>query len=158
MFGMIHVVLALVAIVAGGAMFLRKKGGRLHRQLGYLYSVALLLVNISALAVYQHSGGPGPFHILALISLATLSAGFLPAFLRAPRHGWMHRHAYFMTWSYVGLVAAGVGQLAIKFSDLPASIAVGLLSSVVVLMGGLLTHRLVPEALMGMAAPKVPRD
>lgn len=156
MLGMIHIGLALAAILIGAAMFLRKKGGSLHRRLGYLYSAALLLVNLSALSVYQHSGGPGPFHVLALISLATLGAGLIPALSRRP--GWMHRHAYFMCWSYVGLVAAGVGQLALKFSDLPASLAVGLLSSIVVAAGGLMTHRLVPEALMSLAVRKAGPD
>jgi uncharacterized membrane protein len=155
MLGAMHVVLAITALVAGGAMFLQKKGGRLHRSLGYLYCVALLLVNVSALLVYQDNGGPGPFHILALISLATLSAGFVPAFTRADKSGWLHRHAYFMSWSYVGLVAAGVGQMAIKWTDLPAAIAVGLLSTLVVLLGGYMTHRLVPESLMALYARTV---
>lgn len=156
MLGIVHIVLAIAAIAIGAAMFLRKKGGRLHRGLGYAYTVALLLVNLSALSVYEDSGGPGPFHVLALISLATLSAGFFPALLRLPGNGWIHRHAYFMSWSYVGLVAAGVGQMTLKASDLPAIVAVGLPSVVVVLLGGFLTHRLVPEALPASAFREAP--
>lgn len=55
MLGTIHVVFAITAITVGAAMFLLKKGGRRHRTFGYLYSAALLLVNLSALSVYQDS-------------------------------------------------------------------------------------------------------
>lgn len=148
MLGTIHVVLAISAIAVGATIFLSKKGGRSHRTLGYLYSVALLLVNISALSVYRDSEGPGPFHILALVSLVTLGAGVLPAFVRKPKTTWMPRHAYFMSWSYVGLVAAGAGQLAAMISELPGVVAVGVPSLIVVLIGGAVIHARVPEALV----------
>lgn len=158
MLGAIHIIFAITALSLGAAMLLQKKGGRRHRNFGYLYSVALLLVNLSALSVYRDSGQPGPFHILALISLATLSAGVLPALLRKPRNAWLNRHAYFMSWSYVGLVAAGVGQMATKVSDLPGVIAVGLPSVVIVLIGGLLIHTQMPKAVLSLTARKVRRD
>lgn len=148
MLGAIHEVFAITAIAVGAAMFLLKKGGRRHRTFGYLYSVALLLVNLSALSVYQDSEGPGPFHILALVSLVTLCAGVLPAFFRNPRTAWMSRHAYFMSWSYIGLVAAGVGQLGTMVTELPGVIAVGVPSMVIVLVGGAVIHTRVPQALV----------
>lgn len=156
--GTIHIVFAITALAIGAAMFFQKKGGRRHRSFGYLYSAALLLVNLSALSVYRESGEPGPFHILALISLATLGAGIIPAFLRKPPSAWMSRHAYFMSWSYVGLVAAGVGQMATGVSELPGIVAVGLPSVIIVLAGGFLIHTRVPEALRARTAQKARRD
>lgn len=150
MLGTIHIAFAITSLAVGAAIFLQKKGGRWHRSFGYLYSIALLLVNLSALSVYRDSGGPGPFHILAFISLATLSAGVFPVFLRKPRDAWINRHAYFMSWSYVGLVATGAGQMATSISDLPGAIAVGLPSVVIVLVGGVLIHTRVPEALLAL--------
>lgn len=147
MLGTVHIAFAIAALAIGAVMFLQTKGGRRHRAFGYLYSGALLLVNLSSLLVYRDSAGPGPFHILALVSLATLSAGLVPAILRKPRKGWINRHAYFMSWSYVGLVAAGVGQMATKISDLPGAIAVGLPSVVIVSIGAVLIHTRVPEVL-----------
>jgi uncharacterized membrane protein len=147
MLGTIHITLAITALAVGAAMFLQGKGGRRHRNFGYLYSGALLLANLSSLLVYQDSAGPGPFHILALVSLITLSAGVVPAILRTPRKVWINRHAYFMSWSYVGLVAAGVGQMATKISDLPGVVAVGLPSVVIVLVGAVLIHTRVPQVL-----------
>ncbi len=70
----------------------------------------------------------------------------------------MKRHAYFMSWSYVGLVAAGVGQMATGGSDLPGVIAVGVPSVVIVLVGGLLIHRQVPGALLALPARDARRD
>jgi uncharacterized membrane protein len=147
MLGTIHIALAITALGVGAAMFLQKKGGRRHRNFGYLYTGALLLVNLSSLLVYRDSAGPGPFHILALVSLATLSAGVVPALLRTPRRAWINRHAYFMSWSYVGLVAAGAGQMATVISDLPSVIAVGLPSVVIVMVGAVLIHTRVPAIL-----------
>lgn len=162
MLGTIHVVLAIIAIAVGATMFLLKKGGRSHRTLGYLYSVALLLVNLSALSVYQDSEGLGPFHILALVSLVTLGAGILPAFFRKPKTAWMPRHAYFMSWSYIGLIAAGAGQLATTISEFPGVVAVGVPSIVIVLIGGAVIHARVPEALVlpgrGMQPDRHPKS
>lgn len=151
----IHIAVAITSLLLGAVVLLQKKGGKRHRTLGYLYSAALLLVNLSALSVYEESGGPGPFHILALISLATLGAGFVPAFLRKPKHAWSSLHAYFMSWSYVGLVAAGLAQMATKLSHLPGAVAVGLPSIVVVVAGALLIHSRVPEALVAVTSRSV---
>lgn len=156
MLGTTHIALAIASLALGAVVLVQKKGGKKHRKLGYLYSVALLSVNLSALLVYEDSGRPGPFHVLSLISLATLNAGFVPAFLRKPRNAWVSLHAYFMSWSYVGLVAAGVAQMVTKLSHLPGAIAVGLPSIVIVLGGGLLIHTCVLQALVALASRRVP--
>lgn len=153
--GTIHLTLAIASLVLGAVVFLQRKGGRNHRKLGRLYALALLLVNLSALSVYEDSGRPGPFHILALMSLATLTAGFVPAFLRKPRTAWTDLHAYFMSWSYVGLVAAGIAQIVTKFSHLPGAVAVGLPSILVVVGGGLFIHTRVPGVLAALPSRRV---
>lgn len=127
-------------------VFLQKKGGERHRLLGYLYSIALLMVNLSALTVYEDSTGPGPFHYLALISLATLSAGFITAFLRKPAQ-WMSMHAYFMSWSYVGLVAAGIAQIITEFLPLSTAFTVALPSAVIIAVGALIIHLRTPKTI-----------
>lgn len=147
MLGFVHVTLAIACLVLGALALIKRKGGKRHRTLGYLYTAALLLANVSALSVYQESGQIGPFHVLAVISLATLTAGFVPAFLRRPGMAWLNLHAYFMSWSYVGLVAAGVAQLATHYSPLPGALAVALPSTIVVAVGALLIHTKVPRAL-----------
>ncbi len=147
MVGTIHFVLAIASLVVGGAVLIAQKGGQRHHVLGYIYSVALLLVNVSALSVYPDSGEPGPFQALALVSLVTLSCGFVPALLRRPRGWWIDLHAYFMSWSYVGLVGAGAAQMTTKFSLLPHPLSVAVPSLAIVIGGGFLIHTRVPRVL-----------
>ena len=144
--GTVHLVLAIASLILGAVMLSQHKGGSRHRVLGYLYSAALLLVNLSALSVYVDSSGLGPFHILALISLATLTGGFIPAVLRRPNDSWLNIHAYFMSWSYVGLVAAGVAQITTKFAG-HGSFQVVIPVVLIVLAGVLLIHSRVPQIL-----------
>lgn len=147
MLGTFHVIFAIAALTLGAAVACRPKGDRKHRTLGYFYAISLFLVNVSAISVYEDSAGVGPFHVLAIVSLVTLTGGFIPAFLRRPESWWLDLHGYFMSWSYVGLVAAGVAQLATMFSGLPGWLAVGLPSILVVITGGMLIHTRVPKIL-----------
>lgn len=107
-------------------------------------------MNVTALSVYEESAVVGPFHILALVSVVTLICGFVPAFLRRPAPSWLQLHAYFMSWSYVGLVAAGVAQIATMSTSLPTWFAVGLPSILIVLIGGALIHTRVPKILAAL--------
>lgn len=154
MLGSIHVVFAIAALILGAVIVFRPKGGRRHRTLGYFYAISLFSVNVSALSVYEEAVGMGPFHILAIISLITLISGFIPAFLRRPESSWLNLHAYFMSWSYVGLVAAGVAQIATISSNLPAWFAVGLPSFLVVIIGGVLIHTRIPKTLAALASSR----
>lgn len=147
MLGKVHVAFAIAALIIGAVVVLLPKGGRKHRKLGYFYTIFLFSVNLSALSVYEESSGMGPFHILALISLVTLISGFIPAFLRRPVSSWFNLHAYFISWSYVGLVAAGIAQIVTMSSNLPAWIAVGLTTILIVIIGGVLIHTTVPKIL-----------
>lgn len=146
--GAVHFALAIACLALGAAVLLQRKGGSRHRLLGRLYAGALLLVNLTALTVYEDSSGPGPFHVLALISLATLTAGFVPAFLRRPKGSWLSLHAQFMSWSWVGLVAAGVGQMATMFAG-PGPLQVLVPAALIALIGGLVIHTRVPKILAG---------
>ena len=47
----------------GGIVVLRRKGTRSHRRIGLAYAAALLLVNATALAIYDLYGRFGPFHV-----------------------------------------------------------------------------------------------
>lgn len=154
MLGILHLVFAISALAAGVTTLFRRKGDRRHRVVGYWYVASLLLVNVSALSVYEDSAAAGPFHVLATVSLVTLFCGFVPVFFRRPVSRWPHLHAYFMSWSYVGLVAAGTAQLATMSSDLPGVILVGLPSVSIVIVGGVLIHTRVPRILAALASAR----
>ncbi|MBX3134540.1 MAG: DUF2306 domain-containing protein [Gemmatimonadaceae bacterium] len=130
--GTIHFVAAVAAIVLG-AIVLRQgpKGGPRHRRIGWTYLLAMLTVNATAFTLYGLFGGFGPFHVAAVVSLAGIVAGMLAArrarrarlanqrFLRAHR---VEVHFWWMTFSYVGLVAALASE---AITRLPATRAIG---------------------------------
>lgn len=148
MLGLIHMVFAAAALVSGSIVFCRAKGDRAHRMLGYAYVISLVSVNATALSVYEASSGAGPFHVLAVISLATLVCGFIPVFFRRPIASFLRLHAYFMSWSYVGLLAAGTSQLATMLLTAPGAVTVGLPSLIIVAAGGVVIHSRVPGILL----------
>ena len=141
---LLHVAAAVTALALGAAVLRRSKGDRRHRISGRVYVVCMLVVNIAALITYKETGQFGAFHALAIASLLTLAAGVMPFFLGFRGPGHVERHAYFMSWSYVGLVGAGTAQLANMY--LPAWQATVLVASILVVsLGGAAIHRLVPR-------------
>lgn len=146
--GFIHTIFGIVALLAGTAVFLLRKGTRWHRTLGHLYLTNMLALNISALFIYRLFGTFGPFHWLALISLLTLIAGMVPIFTRRPKGRWLELHASFINGSFVGLVAATAAEIT---SRLPGTeehfgLVVGGTSIVVIFIGGLLIQRFTPTS------------
>jgi uncharacterized membrane protein len=117
--GQVHFLTALIALVSGAWVLLRRKGTARHRQVGWLYVASMLALNVSALLIYRLTGTFGPFHFAALISLATLLAGVVQARrrLRGDRN-WLPRHYFYMTWSYLGLAAAAVAETATRLPAL----------------------------------------
>lgn len=119
--GQFHLATAIVALASGAWVLLRRKGNRQHRRAGWVYAVAMFALNASALWIYRLTGTFGPFHVAAIISLATLIAGVAAA--RRRKSGgphWLRRHYSFMSWSYVGLVAAAVAEVATRVPAIQA--------------------------------------
>lgn len=109
MLGNAHVVAATTALVLAVLVLWLAKGTSRHRALGLAYVCALTTGNFAALLVRQQSGAVGPFHLLAVVSLLTITGGLATAPRR--RHGSVTAHARFMLWSVLGLTAAGLAQL-----------------------------------------------
>lgn len=110
----LHVAFAVLALAFGLRILTTRRGTPTHRKLGYGYIASMLVMNVAALLLYARTGAYGPFHVAALISLATLIAGAIPAILRRPRGGWLSLHWEFMSWSFVGLVAGAVAEAAFR--------------------------------------------
>jgi uncharacterized membrane protein len=133
-----HITTATIALTAGACVLLASKGTRLHRWIGYTYFFSMLTLNISALFIYQLTGYFGPFHGAALASLITLIAGFIPVYFRIPHGGWLELHFEFMSWSYVGLVAAGASEIATRVPSSPFWPAVFVSTMAIFSIGGYL--------------------
>ena len=94
----------------------------------------MLVTNLSALSIFRLFGGFGPFHAAALVSLGTVIPAFLTVRRRNP--GWLVRHYYWMTFSYVGLLAALASEVATRLPEAPFWGTVLAASLVVILIGG----------------------
>lgn len=137
--GWMHTSFALMALVAGAAVVLRRKGTPHHRRLGWVYVGSMLGLNATALLIYRLFGGFGPFHVAALLSLATLAGGLWPALRRRP--GWVVRHYWWMTYSYVGLLAAAAAEAVTRLPGITFWWAVLLASAAVMAAGAVLITR-----------------
>ena len=147
--GWIHTIFGMVALLAGTAVILTKKGTRGHRTLGHVYLTNMIALNVSALFIYELYGRFGPFHWMALTSLLTLIAGMVPVFTRRPKVGWLQLHAAFINGSYVGLVAAFAAEITSRIPGTEAHFGpvVGITTVVVIGIGAILIHRNLPQSL-----------
>ena len=123
-----HVPAAFTALGAGVAVLLLRKGTHTHRAIGTVYVVALVVVNVAALSLHRESTF-GVFHELAVVSLVTIVVVLSPLLVGKRSPMIITTHAYCMTGSYAGLVAAGGGQLTVALAQdvgawaVPAAIA-----------------------------------
>jgi len=146
-FGLVHTLLGVAALLLGLAVLLRGKGTGVHRRIGQAYVLSMLLLNATALMIYDLTGRFGPFHVASLVSLATVGAGFAPVYVRRPRATWMHLHAMFMCWSYVGLLSAFASEIATRVPGIRFGSAVVAATVPVVAGGAMLIHTRVPRIL-----------
>jgi len=141
-----HVLAAVTALVAGAVVLRLPKGIGPHRLAGSVYVVCLVTVDLAALSVHREATF-GVFHALAVLSLLTIAAGLLPLLLGSRSPVALNMHAYCMTWSYAGLVAAGCGQLAVTFTSRFGAWMVPTVIGTVLAVSGLLIFRRVPPAI-----------
>lgn len=112
--GLVHTVMAFAAMLLGGLIFLRPKGGAPHRRLGYAYAICMLGVIVTSFAMYNLTGRFNGLHGAAIASAMTLGFGLLHAISRKPAGLWYDFHYYWMSWSFIGLIAAFVAELATR--------------------------------------------
>ena len=147
--GWFHIIGATLALTIGALVLTTRKGTRAHVRLGRAYGSAMLLVNLPALFLYEQTGGFGPFHIMALASLVTLTLGLVPLLLGYRTVPNLVRHGFFMAWSYVGLVAAGLAQVANHLFE-SGGLAVLITSLLVIGVGGLMVHGWSPQVMQAV--------
>ena len=111
-----HLVAAVSALLVGFVVLVLPKGTPTHKAIAGVYVLALVLVDAAALSLHREDAF-GVFHALAVASLVTIAAGLTPLLLGRRSPQVIATHAYCMTWSYAGLVAAGCGQLAASVGE-----------------------------------------
>jgi uncharacterized membrane protein len=145
--GAIHVVFGLCALLTGTVVVLIRKGTRYHRTIGRWYFASMLGLNVTGLLIYRATGKFNFFHVSALFSLMCIFIGIGVVVLLRPRKAWLERHAYFMSGSYVGLIAAAASEVAARVPGWPLGAAVGLATTIVVFSGVYFMLRRTPLAL-----------
>jgi len=113
--GAFHLVTAVIGLLTGAYLLLTIKGTKLHKGIGYVFSTALLIVNVSALFIYDFNDGkPSVFHYLIIVSMFCLLYGLYPMFKKPAIPGRIKRHFTGMTGAALGLWAAGATEYFVR--------------------------------------------
>ena len=131
--GALHLFASVVALASGTQVLWMKKGTHLHRKVGYVYSLSMLVMIGTAFGIYRLFGGFGIFHIAAVVSTVTLAGGMLPVLFKKPRN-YMALHFSFMYWSVIGLYAAFVSEMLTRIPESPFFSMVGLATFAVMIV------------------------
>lgn len=141
--GLTHTLVAMLAMVSGWSVLARRKGNRLHKITGYVYVAAMVAMNVSGLFIHSLFKF-GPFHWLALFSLATVLAAVWAARSIRTSSEKLQMHRDLMSWSYVGLLAAFASEVVTRTplaTNGPRfALAVLLATATVTLVGGIVIH------------------
>ena len=109
--GQVHTVFSLIGVFAGGVVFLMTKGTRWHRTFGHIYFTAMTGMIVTSFSIYDLTGSFNGLHWAALLSAITLGSGLVHVLTRRPKNNWMVWHSNWMSWSYVGLIAALIAEI-----------------------------------------------
>lgn len=118
--GGLHAALASLALIAGARVLIWPKGDSGHKRWGYVYVLAMTVQLLAT--VPDAFDGLSVFHYLGIVSGVSLTGGMSFILLSrltkrpAARAGLVYGHYKFMAWSYAGLVAAGVAQVATRIA------------------------------------------
>ena len=112
--GLIHTAAAVAAILIGAVVFIRPKGGIPHRFLGYAYALSMLTVIATSFAIYRLTGRFNFLHGASIVSTITVGFGLIHAITRKPKEMWYVLHYYWMSWSFIGLLAALVAEVSTR--------------------------------------------
>ncbi len=104
-----HLGAALLALVLGAVVLMRRKGTASHKRLGRTWVALMVLVAVSSFWILEIRNGAG-FSFIHLLSAWTLLALILA--VRAIRLGDVRAHKKFMIGTFLGLAGAGLGAFA----------------------------------------------
>jgi len=110
----VHALSASYSVVFGAVQLLRRKGGRAHRILGRIWVAAMFITLGTSFGILTITGGFGILHGLSVFTLATITVGVVQA-----RRARIASHRSFMVGSYLGLLGALVGVIAVPERRIP---------------------------------------
>jgi len=121
--GLIHLIVSVIALATGLFVLITTKGTKIHKQVGYTYSISMILVNLTAFMIYRLFGKFAIFHWFAVVSCLTLFAGMYPVLTKKSKN-YLLMHFKFMYWSVIGLYCALCAEIFTRIPlmlDIPSS-------------------------------------
>ena len=109
----LHLFTAIAALFTGALVLVLPKGTRLHKRIGYVFALALVLLNVSAAFMYNLTGSFNFLHVFIIISMASLIYGMVPA-IRRKSSTWLRHHISGMTGAALGVWAAGFAEFTVR--------------------------------------------
>ncbi|MBW1297761.1 DUF2306 domain-containing protein [Aquimarina litoralis] len=103
--GIIHFASSIISLISGTIVIAKSKGTKTHKQVGYVYTLSMIILLITSFMIYRLHGTFGVLHWFSVISSITLLLGMLPMILKRPK-SYLHLHLSFMYWSVIGLYCA----------------------------------------------------
>ena len=119
--GLIHLIVSIIALITGLVVLITTKGTKRHKQIGYIYAISMVILNITAFMIYKLFGKFGIFHWFALVSCLTLLLGIYPVLVKNFKN-YLLVHFNYMYWSVVGLYCAFCAEILTRIPfiyDLP---------------------------------------
>lgn len=112
-----HAAFAVIAVVLGAFNALRSvRGDRVHRTVGRVWVSMLGIVAVSSFFIGDYTSGLGLFlHGLAAWTITSITVGVVAA-----RRGAIDLHRRFMVGTYLGLLGAGIGAVAVPTRRVPS--------------------------------------
>ena len=115
----VHVAAAVVAIVSGAIVFMLPKGTRRHRRIAVVYVAAMIVTTVVVAFVPASTlkfgdSGYGFFHLFIVVGLVSSAVGVLGLYKwrRTRERRWLRMHQMRFSFSYAGLLMAGLSQFA----------------------------------------------
>ena len=102
----IHLLTVIPALPLGAWVIFSKKGDALHRMLGKIWAVLMLVTSIDSFWIRDVTGHIGPIHIFSIVTLISLPMG-----IYAIRKGNVEGHRRAMRGTFIGLCVAGLFAL-----------------------------------------------
>lgn len=112
--GLLHLIVSIITLLTGTLNLMLVKGTPLHKRIGQVYGVAMIVLLMTAFTMYNLFGTWGIFHWTAVISTFTLIGGLVPILTKRPANNYISLHFSFMYWSVIGLYAAFVSELFVR--------------------------------------------
>ena len=112
--GLVHLIASILALMTGTLILTLTKGTNTHKKIGYVYSISMLILLVTAFMMYNLFGTWGIFHWTAVVSSLTIACGLIPIFTKRPRENYISLHFSFMYWSVIGLYGAFMAETFVR--------------------------------------------